>query len=156
MWRGNFLWEDVDKFVSFRSLMQNARGLPFGVPCQICWLVHVLRVSLQHCDEDLLHLIDCIHHLLDEIQETVLLRKYWDHARIKQAIKMTRYLITLSFYNLDLWQDRRWLPSSSCSPACCHCSHRNCQLGLDPLGIGMEFLLVARGPCLYPPNLDAQ
>ena len=56
----------------FRPFVQDARDLLARVPRALLRPIHVLRLGLQHADEDLLYLSDGPAHLPDEVQGALL------------------------------------------------------------------------------------
>lgn len=52
--------------------MQDSRDVFARVLHQILGPLHVLHLPVQHSNEDLLYLVNCIHHLFDALQETLL------------------------------------------------------------------------------------
>ena len=52
--------------------MQDSRNLPYCILYEICRLVHVLRIIIQHPYEDFLHFSYCFYYFHDQIQETIL------------------------------------------------------------------------------------
>ena len=97
--------------------MQDAGGVLARVLRSLCWPFHVLCEHVQYLHEDLLHLIDCYHHLFDAIQ-----------APFLHHLRRTRWPV-------PPLEDI----GASCTPADLRSEHR-----MDRVAILMELLTVAR------------
>ena len=62
--------------ICYRSVVQDARDFPHGIPSTICWSLYVLRLDVQHLHEDLLYLSHSLDHIPDEVQ-VALLHDLW-------------------------------------------------------------------------------
>ena len=108
--------------------MQDAGGILARVLCSLRWPFHVLCEHVQYLHEDLLHLIDCHHHLLDAIQASFL-----------HHLRRTRWLV-------PPLEDI----GTSCTLADLCAEHR-----MDRLAILMELLTLAWIRRIRAPNRNA-
>ena len=74
-----------------RTLLQDSRVLPHRILLSVPRPFHVLRVSVQHINEDHLHLSHSPDHLLDQVQIPFLQRESIDAQTYDKKVDDSRH-----------------------------------------------------------------
>ncbi len=119
--------------------MQNSRTILVGLLCPLPGPLHVLHFLVQHFHEDLLHRLNSLYHLFNEIQEALL------HSK------------NPTWYNiLDIRLNWWWFPSFKSSIASSICIDFDHKQWMEHMGIRMELQSMARIYSFHPSNRDAK